>query len=138
MNDVRIYATALTDSDVLDLSSSRFSLDQVGNFFCNTLDANSKALDTNSIPYERMIEDTNIEGQSWYDYYGTDSYINNRIYYGSQTEYSAEIEVALNPVGELDLMTKVIIDTTHYVRYRQLSVNYYFVPDPTKTYRVSQ
>jgi hypothetical protein len=85
-----------------------------------------------------MTEDTAISGQNWYDYYGTDSYINNRIYYASATYYDAEVEIARNPVGELDLMTKISINTTHYSQYRQFTVNYYFVADITKTHRVSQ
>lgn len=134
LDDVRIYTSELSDDDVLELYQTRAQLDNKGNLFLNELNVNGVSSDFgNLIKYQYWIKG-NYNSTSVWD----DLVTSRKMIVYERTNFTNRIELANNPIGELDLMYNFHVDTTHYAQYAH-PTSYYYVPvDPTKTYRFSQ
>lgn len=89
MDDVRFYATALSDNDIKELYQTRASLDNKGNLFCSQVKGNIDAWD-NEIKNNNLVENGKGEYQSNYNfssftYNSTENSFETSDYYGVKT-----------------------------------------------------
>ena len=134
LGDVRIYASALSSDDVLELYNTRAQLDDTGNLFLGEIDINGIGSKNSLIPYEKMVDQTQTSEINYYD----DDGGNNYKIYNPPSRMQGTIGNFINPQGELDQMFRTQAITSAYTQNSQQSHRSFFNVDPTKKYRVSQ
>jgi|TARA_B110000908_G_scaffold154631_1_gene192115 hypothetical protein len=134
MDDVRIYASVLSNDDVLELYNTRAQLDDTGNLFLGEIDINGIGSKNSLIPYEKMVDQTQTSEINYYD----DDGGNNYKIYNPPSRMQGTIGNFINPQGELDQMFRTQAITSAYTQNSQQSHRSFFNVDPTKKYRVSQ
>lgn len=126
-DDVRIYATALSPTDILELYNVGQHIHDVGNV--ETTVFNENGYNThNLIPYKGWDVGTFVYKDGWANHWGD-----------IPSQYTSKIILMNNPQGNLDKMyeNKVIDNTFEMYRTQGLQASTTALIDVSKTYRLS-
>lgn len=134
IDDVRVYATALSGADIQELYSARYSLDENGRLSAYKFTINGLAKSASKIAYHNWKEgDYSLANKTFIGDLSSHSMTFSR-----SNNFSTKIIQLNNPVDSTDLLLEYKVTATHYTQYSHPTSYYYFTFDKTKTYRYSQ
>jgi len=133
IQDIRIYATVLSQDDINDLYKQRLNIDISGDFNAQTFDESGIDEYNNLIRYEVWEKGSYTASKSF-----THPMLSGSMDINANSNYTNIIDDFINPIDEVDTMIKFESNSLHYQQYAHPTTYYRFTINPNRTYRFTQ